>query len=89
MITYIYIYIRVVFRRVVFYEYFKYLFACPAFVCARKKVLYLLFGSTRIKGHVFIFIIVILHRFQMTWTANEKKKLIRTINNNNTATDDW
>jgi len=35
---YIYLYIRLVFWRVVFYEYFKYLFACPAFVCAKKGV---------------------------------------------------
>jgi len=38
-----------------------------------KKGVVSLFGLTRIKGHVFIFIIVILHRFQMTWTAEEKK----------------
>jgi len=81
------VYTYAVFQRVVFYEYFKYLFACAVFM--RKKVLYLLFGLTRIKGHVFIFIIVILHRFQMNWTTRKKNKTPKTRGkNNNTPTND-
>lgn len=55
----------------------------------RKKVLYLLFGLTRIKGHVFIFIIVILHRFQMNWTTRKKTKTPKTQGKkNNTSKND-